>query len=317
MPSDEVLKTIRVAEDLGYDFCVMADEGFLPDVYVCLGAAARQTSRIQLGPVTNGFTRHPAVTAAAMATLNELSEGRALTILVAGGSMVLQPMGIQRNAPLAVVRDSIEIMHRLWSGESVTWEGSRHRLQSAQISAGKQDIPIWLAVRGPKLLELAGQMADGVVVMTKADLRAALEIVDSGSRGREHKPLKVYLDRIAYSPDLMREAATLYTYVVMDSPMRMLKALGLTEVEISGLQQAITDGGSAAAARLVTTEMINGYQIAGTPDECQREIHALSTEYKLDAFMLNIVSGGFQSNVRLMQDVRSIVADRVKEVTVY
>jgi len=218
MPMREVLDTVRAAEDLGYDYCLLADEGFMPDVYVCLGAAAQQTSRIHLGPVTNGYTRHPAVTAAALASLNELSGGRALATLVAGGSMVLHPMGIPREAPLAVVRDTVEVMRRLWSGEAVTWQGQRHRLDSARLSAGPQTIPVWLAVRGDKLLELAGRVAEGVMVMVKSDLENALGIVERGAAGRTQPPQRLYLDRMAFTPEMLAEAAYTYTYAVMDSP---------------------------------------------------------------------------------------------------
>ena len=76
MPADEVVEIAVMAEALGYDFCVVADEGFMPDIYVTLGAIAQRTQRMQLGPVTNGYTRHPAVTANALATLDDLSGGR-------------------------------------------------------------------------------------------------------------------------------------------------------------------------------------------------------------------------------------------------
>ena len=150
MSTKEIVDVAIAAEELGYDYCLVCDEGIMHDVYVCLGAIARETSRIKLGPVTNGYTRHPAVTAVALASLNELSDGRAVAMLVAGGTLALQPMGISREAPLGVMRDTIEIMRHLWTGETVTWEGKRHKLDSAQLGMSKQDIPIWMAVRGPK-----------------------------------------------------------------------------------------------------------------------------------------------------------------------
>ena len=96
MPVDELLDTVRLAEELGYDYCMVADEGLMHDVYAVLGAAAQTTSTIRLGVVTNPYTRHPAVTAAGVATINELSGGRAFITLVAGGTMVLEPLGLQR-----------------------------------------------------------------------------------------------------------------------------------------------------------------------------------------------------------------------------
>ncbi|MFV2039523.1 MAG: LLM class flavin-dependent oxidoreductase, partial [Acidimicrobiales bacterium] len=97
MPVEEIVETIVAAEENGLDYCLVADESLMPDAYVTLAAAARETSRIRIGPVTNGYTRHPAVTAAALASLNELSSGRAIVTLVAGGSMALSPLSIKRD----------------------------------------------------------------------------------------------------------------------------------------------------------------------------------------------------------------------------
>ena len=127
MAANDVIEIAINAERIGYDYCLVADEGFHPDIYACLGAIARETERITIGPVTNGYTRHPAVSAAAIATLNELSDGRAFVTLVAGGSMVLDPMGIDRDRPYRVLRDTVQVMKALWSGENVTWQGDTHK----------------------------------------------------------------------------------------------------------------------------------------------------------------------------------------------
>ena len=121
MPADDVISVAVEAERLGYEYCLVADEGFHPDVYACLGVIARATDRITLGVLTNGYTRHPAVTAAAAATVNELSGGRLVVTLLAGGSMVLRPMGIERARPARVVADSVQVLKRLWSGDEVSW----------------------------------------------------------------------------------------------------------------------------------------------------------------------------------------------------
>jgi 5,10-methylenetetrahydromethanopterin reductase len=307
MPIQEIIETIRVAEELGYRYCVLADEGFMPDVYVTLGIAARQTSTIKLGPVTNGYTRHPAVTANAAATLNDVSAGRALVNLVAGGSMVLAPMSIPREAPLTVVRETVDIMRRLWSGDNVSYRGRRFRLDSAQITLGAQEIPIWLSVRGPKLLELSGAKADAVVLMAKSDLGQALNIVSQGSLQSGNRPTRIYLDRIAYNEEMLAEAVELYTYTVMDSPTRMLRGMGLTDEQIANIQTAVRTGGPAAAAKFITPDMVKGYQIAGTPAECSQTVQSLISTYQLDVFLLNIISSGLAANTKLMREVAEIV----------
>lgn len=307
MSVQEVIDTIRTAEELGYHHCVVADEGFMPDVYVTLGIAARETSTINLGPVTNGYTRHPAVTANAAATLNEVSGGRAVVNLVAGGSMVLRPMAIPREAPLTVMRETIDILQRLWSGEEVSYHGQRYQLTSAQITLGPQEIPIWLSVRGPKLLELSGRQAEAVVLMAKSDLGPAIEIVEQGSAQTGNRPTRIYLDRIAYTPEMLTEAGYMFPYAVMDAPVRMLHGMGLTDEQIENIQTAFRNGGPAAAAKLITPEMIKNYVIAGTPEECTTTLQAMISEHDLDIFLLNINSPGLETNTRLMHDVAEIV----------
>ena len=307
MSTKEIVDVAIAAEELGYDYCLVCDEGIMHDVYVCLGAIARETSRIKLGPVTNGYTRHPAVTAVALASLNELSDGRAVAMLVAGGTLALQPMGIAREAPLGVMRDTIEIMRRLWTGETVTWEGKRHKLNSAQLSMSKQDIPIWMAVRGPKMLAMAGELADGVVLIAKSDVGPALDLVEAHNTSNERNVERIYLDRIAYTPQMLSEAGISYIYAVMDAPDRMLTGMGLSDADIVKLRNAMKAGGPSEAAKLITPEMIKAFQIAGTPDECAEVLQSLVKKHKIDTFLLNITSPGLEANVQLMRDVHSIV----------
>jgi alkanesulfonate monooxygenase SsuD/methylene tetrahydromethanopterin reductase-like flavin-dependent oxidoreductase (luciferase family) len=230
-----------------------------------------------------------------------------LVNLVAGGSMVLRPMSIPREAPLTVMRETIDILRRLWSGESVNYNGGRYQLESAQITAGSQDIPIWLSVRGPKMLKLSGMQAEAVVLMAKADLGAAIEIVEQGSAQTGNRPTRVYLDRIAYTPDMLTKAEQMFPYTVMDSPRRMLHSMGLTDEQIETIQTAFRSDGPAAAAKHITPEMIKNQLIAGTPEECSAILKALITEHQLDIFLLNLASPGLEANTRLLRDVAEIV----------
>ncbi|MCC6146619.1 MAG: LLM class flavin-dependent oxidoreductase [Anaerolineaceae bacterium] len=309
MPTEEIIETIQAAEKLGYEYCLLCDEGFTADVYVTLGITACKTSSIRLGPVTNGYTRHPAVTAIALATLNILSNGRAFVNLIAGGSMVLTPMGIPRQSPLGIAEDTIEIMRKVWSGEMVTWQGKQYSLQNAQSYLGPQDIPIWVSPRGDKMLALTGKLADGAMLMIKADLPAAFKIVNENAAAANRQLTRIYLDRIAYTKDLMEKAAGIYGFVILDTPPRQQEKLGLTPEILERIREAILRGGGDEAAKLVTREMIDRYQIAGTPAECSAALKQVAEENKLDIFMLNITSGGLDANIRLMEDVKSIIAN--------
>ena len=313
MSSAELIDTIVLAEELGYSYCMVADEGLMLDVYAVLGAAARATSTIGLGAVTNPYTRHPAATAAAIATIDEMSGGRAFVTLVAGGTMVLHPMGLQRSAPLALMADTITALRLLWQGRPVTWQGQRLALEGAQLSTGTHSIPVWVAARGEKMLALAGTHADGLVLMVKSDLGDAFAIADEArpaagtSRGGSSLT-RVYLDRLAYKPEMIEEAKHLYGYAIMDSPPRILKNLGLDDDEIAGLKHAFERGGPEAVGRLVTDELVADYQIAGTPAECRNQLEHLIGAHQLDAFFVNVISPGPAANRELLTEVVAITS---------
>jgi len=282
MPAGDVVDLCVEAERIGYDYALVADEGFHPDVYACLGAIARETSLIRIGPVTNGYTRHPAVTATAVATLNELSEGRALVTVLAGGSMVLGPMGVSRDKPYRVVKDTVEVMKRLWSGRSVSWEGYGHELVEAELGLGSQEIPIWMTSRGPLLLGLTGREADVAMITVKADLGAALDIVDSAaaSAGRR-QPRHAYLGRVCYTPEMISEQRSTIAYVLMDSPPRVLASLGFDEAAISLVAQAAASGEPELLDPLVDDDLLKRYQINGTPEECAVALSELTTRHSV------------------------------------
>lgn len=304
MPAAEVIDTIQMAEELGYAYCAIADEGFMLDVYALMGAAARTTSTIRLGAVTNPYTRHPAVTAAGLATVNDLSAGRAFVILVAGGTMVLNPMGIDRKAPLSVMRDAIEMLRLLWSGEPVSWQGKSHKLVGAQLSSGPQEIDIWVAARGDRMLALAGECGDGVVVMAKTDLAAALEKASAGGSG-----MRMYQDRLAYTPEMIAEAKELYAYALMDAPQRMLDNLGISNEVVDQVKLAMAQGGPPAVAALVTNEMVAAFQIVGDRDQCRSDLHGLVIKHDIDVFMINVTTTGLEANRRLLEDVASFTKE--------
>src|SRR5690242_2590855 len=112
-PMDTMLKRVRLAEDNGYDIAWLADERFYREVYSCLTSFALNTRRIRLGPcVTDPYARHPALTAMAIATLDELSGGRAVLGVDAGISGFAE-MGVERLKPARAIRETVELVRLL------------------------------------------------------------------------------------------------------------------------------------------------------------------------------------------------------------
>ena len=165
-PIAEMTALAVLAETLGFDRCWVYDEGLATrDLYVTLTAIALSTDTMEIGPgITNPYTRHPAQTAAAIASLDEVSQGRAFLGIGAGGSLTLDPLGLPRPSPLTAVRETIEASRSLWAGGPVDFDGAHLRLRSARLDHARSDIEIWLAGRGPKMLTLGGAAADGVML---------------------------------------------------------------------------------------------------------------------------------------------------------
>ena len=118
-PISDVVDLARQADALGFARCWVYDEGLATrDVYVTMAAIADGTAQIAIGPgITNPYTRQPAQTAAAIASLDELSGGRAFLGLGAGGSLTLDPLGIKRRQPLTALEETIDAARALFGGE--------------------------------------------------------------------------------------------------------------------------------------------------------------------------------------------------------
>ncbi|MBI2859614.1 MAG: LLM class flavin-dependent oxidoreductase, partial [Chloroflexi bacterium] len=173
------VRRLRLADCLGYDFiCVGDSQSNYHELYGCLTVAAMQTSNAMIGSmVTNPITRHPAVTASGIATVDEVSGGRAMLGIGIGGGAILN-IGEQR-ATLDHIRDYIVALRSLLQGKSATWRG-----KSCHTRWVKRPVPVYLSAYGPKTARLAGAVADGVIIGTSAQpniLRERVELVRQGA----------------------------------------------------------------------------------------------------------------------------------------
>jgi len=118
-----MVERARLAEAVGYGTVWLADERFYHEVYSCLTHLAARTSKVLLGPcVTDPFSRHPALTAMAIATLDEISGQRAILGIGAGISGFSE-LGINRRKPARAIREMIQVICALLQGESVDFHG--------------------------------------------------------------------------------------------------------------------------------------------------------------------------------------------------
>lgn len=182
---DETVALIEAAERLGYDHLWFTNEKFFHDMYVIATVAAERTRKPTIGTfVSDPYSLHPALTAMAAATLDEVSGGRAMICVGAGGTGFPE-MGIQRRKPARAIREAIELIRALLEGGKVDFHGEVVAFNSGQLNfEARPDIPIIVGTRGDLVLQVAGEVADGVLIATYAEpvgLRHALSRVEQGA----------------------------------------------------------------------------------------------------------------------------------------
>jgi len=157
----ELVEWVKAAEETGFDIAGIADsQSLYRDVYACEALAAVNTRRIRFGSrVINPQTRHPAVAACAAATVAELAPGRTM-IGVGTGDSAVDNIGV-RPSTRAELAAYVRAIRELLSSGTTQYRGAECRF-----TWGRFDIPIYLAASGPKMLQLAGEIADGVIINT-------------------------------------------------------------------------------------------------------------------------------------------------------
>ena len=186
-PAARMVALAGLGESLGYHGIWFGDSHLIwREVYVTMGAAAQATRRATLGTaVTNPLTRHVTVTASAAFTLHELSGGRMILGIGAGDSGVRTFGG--QPARLAELERAVAIIHALHRGEAVDAGQGPARI----VGARDARIPIYIAGSGPRILELAGRMAEGAIILVGLDelfIRAAVACVHKGARAAGRDP---------------------------------------------------------------------------------------------------------------------------------
>lgn len=297
------------AEQLGFTGCWVYDEGLATrDVYVTLAAIAGATSTMQIGTgITNPYTRHPGASAAATATIDELSAGRAFLGIGAGGSLTLDPLSIARRSPVATVRAVIEANRALFRGDSVTMEGPGFALAGARLGFPvRPDIPIWLAGRGPRMLALGGEIADGVMLdfIHKPSLDGFLSHVRSPQRSLA-SPVKIcYSTMVITSQRALDATRPHMTYRLVDSPPEIKQAIGLDDASVERIRRAMA-GGLEAAAEHVKDEWVTPFVISGTASDCAEELARLMEQHRLDEFLLPVLD--HHGALELLSDVADVL----------
>lgn len=269
-----VTQWARAAERAGLGSIWFIEDYFQPGAYALAGAAAAVTERIVIGlGVVNPFTRHPAVLAMETGTLAGVAPGRVVLGLgTSNPGWVQDQMGIPFTAPLRRLRESVEIIRRLWAGERLSYAGRSFTLRGIKLDflLAQATLPILLGVKGPRAVAMAGEIADGVLCSILSSPGHVQRIrATTGARPRAfavagYIPTLIDADgaraRQTIRPFLARYLAFLHGQSI-------LRDAGIRERETEPIREAVLAG--KPVGHLVTEAMIEQTSIVGTPHECR------------------------------------------------
>ena len=268
------------AEQAGIDTALVGEVAG-PEVFATLGAMAARTERIRLGSgIVAAYTRSPALTAMGFATLASLAPGRIVAGIGASSPIVVGRWhGGDFEQPLATVKEFIALLRAALTGEKLNHDGPRFRSKGFRIDLPPVEVPIWLGAINPRMLAVAGEIADAVFMTwcPPSEVTPKREIVDAAAdeAGRERQDVTTVLSFWAYAgPDheqaleRMRRQVLAYSMVLTHQPAFVGTFENLPEVA-----EAWQKGDRAAALSLVPDEAVLA-QCALGPDMLAERIDA-------------------------------------------
>jgi 5,10-methylenetetrahydromethanopterin reductase len=223
-------------------------------------------------------------TAMSLATLNELAPGRAQIAVSVGNVLNLGESGVEAVKPVRVIREYVESVRALLSGETVRRDGEIENLRGAHMEFGKGiDIPIYVASTGPKVMQLAGQIGDGILLsagLTLAYTRRCLEAVEAGARELGRDPnsvskagfinLNISNDGPAARAALLRKLAFLFR---SRGHGENIKSSEL-DIDHQAIIEALSRRDLDGATRLLPEAAATAFGVAGTPADCRQQLEA-------------------------------------------
>lgn len=289
-PIREGMHYVRLAEKAGFEAVWQAESRLVREATVPMSAFAATTERIKVGSgVVNTWTRNPALLAATFVTLDDLAPGRVLLGVGAWWDPLARKVGIERRRPLQCMRETVEACRALFTLEEVSYTGDFVHLDGVRIDvvhgdSSARDIPIYVGATGPKMLELTGEIADGVVLnymVSPAYNDDAMQRLAAGAEraGRSlddvDRPQLVVCSLDRDRAKALDAARLLLTQYLGQQP-HIMKASGVDSSLIEEINALVdwpaTQEEIEKAAALVPDEVVQLVSASGGPEECKAKV---------------------------------------------
>ena len=283
----------RAADERGYDYVLINDVYFDRSPFPMLGAFARETRRVKIGSnVTNPFIRHPVDLASQIATVHELSGGRAFLGISSGSPRSFDYIETKADRPATGCREAIEIIKRLHTGETVSLDGEVFKTHAARLTfAVAGHIPVFHAAAGPRMIRVAAQHADGLIIglgplaFDRYVIKTYKE--ELALAGRQCDKVEIVKNIIvSMSEDrdeaLRRARALSLVHIarkIDESPATLEKIAGIDPERAASINAALKDylGDHKQLAKVITDDIMEQFVIVGTPEECIANIRDRAT----------------------------------------
>ena len=277
IPLDELVRLVKLAEDVGFEYAWITDHYNNKNVYETLALIAANTETIKMGPgVTNPYVRSPAISASAIATIDEISNGRATFGIGPGDKATFDALGIAWEKPVSTIKAAIADINTLLDGgktEAGAALGGAKKVQDA--------IPIYMGAQGPKMLETAGEIADGVLINASnpKDYEAAMPMIKKGigDQAKDFDVAAYTATSIGTDSEAAKNAAKIVVaFIAAGSPPPVIERHGLPEGFNTQMGEFLAQGNFGGAIGAVTEEALDAFSVCGTPDEFIPKIEALA-----------------------------------------
>jgi len=260
-------------------------EGDQKSAWTLAALALRYTKRVKVAlGVTSPVRRHPQILAIEAATINEISVDR-LVLGVGIATGAIRNYGLQME-PLPAMRDTVAIIRGLLADDTTefSYSGKAFSTRRPQKPFRIPNLPIFLGAIGPRMLDLAGEVADGVILTRRGCFSAeyqkyAIDRVINSARTKNRDPNSLsfvgfFETSISEDANLARQFVKkiLGTYTIPELPDSVSNLVDVNENEIQTIKHRYSEGDFEGAIEAVTDEMVDMFAIAGTPTQCAEKL---------------------------------------------
>jgi 5,10-methylenetetrahydromethanopterin reductase len=289
-PIREGMAYSQYAESKGFDAVWQAESRLVREATVPMAAFASVTERIKVGSgVVDCWSRNPARLAATFSTLDDLAPGRVILGIGAWWDPLASKVGISRAKPLGVMREIVTTVRALLHNETVTFDGDYVHLDGVELDYVYQerrakDVPIYIGATGMKMMELTGEIADGVVLnyLVSPDYNdQAIEALTIGAEraGRSiddiDRPQLVVCSVHEDRQTALNMARLMVTQYLGQQP-HIMKASGVPQSLLDKVGDVLTWPATheqvEAASKLVPDEIVQMLTASGTPSEARERV---------------------------------------------